>query len=303
MDIDADQLLTFLVVAEQGSLTAAGHILHRGQPAISERLQKLSAQVGEPLYRREGRGIRLTPAGKALLEPSRKVRAALDDAAQTIVRRRRLQGAALRIAATPTLAHYFLPRRVAAFQRRHSDVLVYLKGSITDGRQTAYGDCDLLFLEGHLDRRHLPPHYIVRSWHKESIACVVAPGHPLLGATRVTWPDVLRYPMIWRDDGPGVRETLVAELAAHGLTAPFRLEVGSVDAVIAAVMAGTGIGFVAQSIVAQRPDWPIEVLTLPDRAALHWTLYVAAPEAPYQSPAVRSFLALLLADVTPDNTP
>ncbi len=302
MDIDADQLLTFLVVAEQGSLTAAGHVLHRSQPAISERLQKLSAQVGESLYRRDGRGIRLTPAGKALLEPARMVRAALDDTAQAIVSRRRLQGAALRIAATPTLAHYFLPRRVAAFQRQHGDVLVHLKGSITDERQAAHGDWDLLFLEGELDHRHLPPHYALHSWHKESIACVVAPGHPLLGARPVAWPDLLRYPMIWRDDGPGVREALAAALAARGLAAPFGLEVGSVDAVIVAVMAGAGIGFVAQSIIAQRPDWRVGTLALQEDTALQWTLYVATPEAPYQSPAVRSFLALLLADAAPGDT-
>lgn len=303
MDIDADQLLTFLIVAEQGSLTAAARLLHRGQPAISERLQKLSAQVGEPLYRRDGRGLRLTQAGLDLLEPARKVRAALDEAGQVIVRRRRLQGAALRIAATPTLAHYFLPRRVAAFQRCHNDVLVHLKGDISDGRRSASGDWDLLFLEGPLDPRDLPPHYALRSWHKEPIACVVAPGHPLRDAAPLAWPDLLRYPMVWRGDGPGVRRALAAALAAQGLAAPFQLEVGGVDAVVAAVMAGTGIGFVAQSIVAQRPDWPIEVLTLQEHATLHWTLYVATPEAPYQSPAVRSFLALLLADGATDAAP
>ena len=302
MDLDADQLLTFLVVAEQGSLTAAGRILRRSQPAISERLQKLSAQIGEPLYRREGRGIRLTPAGKALLEPSRNVRTALDSAAQAIVNHRRLQGAALRIAATPTLAHYFLPRHVAAFQRRHGEVPVHLKGGLCDGREAADADWDLLFLEGHLDHRHLPPHYALHPWRKEPIVCVVAPGHPLLGATPVAWRDLLRYPMIWRDDGPGVRETLAVALAAQGLAAPFRLEVGHVDAVVAAVMAGTGIGFMAQSIVAQRPDWPVETLMLRNDAMLHWTLYVATPEAPYQSPAVRSFLALLLADAAPGDT-
>lgn len=303
MDIDADQLLTFLIVAEHGSLTAAARLLHRGQPAISERLQKLSAQVGEPLYRREGRGLRLTQAGLDLLEPARKVRAALDDAMQVAVRRRRLQGAALRIAATPTLAHYFLPQRVGAFQRRHNEVLVHLKEGISDGDHTPSGDWDLLFLEGHVESRALPPHYTLRSWHKEPIACVVAPGHPLLAAAPLAWPDLLPYPMIWRGDGPGVRRALAAALAAQGLAAPFQLEVGGVDAVVTAVMAGAGIGFVAQSILAQRPDWPVEVLALQDHATLHWTLYVAMPEAPHQSPAVRSFLALLLADVATDSAP
>ncbi len=293
MDIDADQLLTFLVVAEQGSLTAASRVLHRSQPAISERLQKLAEQVGEPLYRREGRGIRLTGAGTALLEPARKLRAALDDTAQAIVRRRRLQDDALRIAATPTLAHYFLPELVAAFQGRHARVRVHLKGDITDRRQIALGDWDLLFFDGGFDRAHLPPYYRVQPWREEPIACVVGPQHPLLRLPAVDWTDVLRFPVIWRDDGPGVREALAAELAARGLAAPFLLEVGGVDAVGAAVAAGAGIGFVAQSVLAQRPDWQVKPLALPGAETLHWTLYVAAPEPPYQSAGVRSFLALL----------
>ncbi len=293
MDIDADQLLTFLVVAEQGSLTAASRILYRSQPAISERLQKLSTQVGEPLYRREGRGIRLTAAGAALLEPARKLRAALEDTAQTIVRRRRLQNDDLRIAATPTLAHYFLPVLVATFQKHHARVRVHLKSDITDRRQIAVGDWDLLFFDGGFDRDHLPPYYTVRPWRDEPIVCVVGPQHPLLRLPEVDWPDALRFPVIWRDDGPGVREALAAELAARGLAAPFLLEVGGVDAVGAAVAAGAGIGFVAKSVLAQRPDWQVKPLILPGTEALHWTLYVAAPEPSYQSAGVRSFLALL----------
>ena len=114
---------------------------------------------------------------------------------------------------------------------------------------------------------------------KKPIACVT-PGHPLLGATPVTWPDLLRYPMIRRDDGPGAREAPAAALAARGLATPFGLEAGSANAVIVAVMAGNDIGLVTQGPIAPRPDWRVWTLALQGHTTLQRTLYVATPEAP-----------------------
>ncbi len=290
MDIDADQLLTFLAVAEQGSLTGAARLLHRGQPAVSERLQKLAEQVGEPLYERHGHGIRLTPTGQALLAPARQVRAALGEVAAEIVRRRRLNDRVLRIAATPVLAHYFLPAPLAGFQAQHAGVRVHVKGVSHDWRQIAFGDWDVFFPESDFAIEALPPYYSLRPWHIDPIACVVSPRHPLAAGGRIDWEDLLRFPVIWREPGSGIRSALEKAFAAQGLTAPFLIEVNGVDGLGAAAAAGAGIGFVAQTVLRQRPDWGLQVLAWEPPVALSWTLYLAAPDEPYRSPAVRSFL-------------
>ena len=72
--MDTELLLTFLTVARSGGISAAARMLHRSQPAVTERLQKLTQQVGEPLTMRSGRGIRLTPAGEALLSTAQRMR-------------------------------------------------------------------------------------------------------------------------------------------------------------------------------------------------------------------------------------
>ncbi len=54
--MDTELLLTFLTVARSGGISAAARVLHRSQPAVTERLQKLTQQVGEPLTMRSGRG-------------------------------------------------------------------------------------------------------------------------------------------------------------------------------------------------------------------------------------------------------
>ncbi|RBL66290.1 LysR family transcriptional regulator, partial [Pseudomonas sp. MWU13-2625] len=56
-----DQLITFAAVAEHLNISHAAVSLHLSQPAVSGQLRLLQDEFGEPLYQREGRGIRLTP--------------------------------------------------------------------------------------------------------------------------------------------------------------------------------------------------------------------------------------------------
>lgn len=60
-------------IARDGSLTAAARSLHLTQSAISHAIRKLEEQIGTPLWRREGRRIRFTPAGAHLLAEAERL--------------------------------------------------------------------------------------------------------------------------------------------------------------------------------------------------------------------------------------
>ena len=154
--MDTELLLTFLTVARSGGISAAARVLHRSQPAVTERLQKLTQQVGEPLTMRSGRGIRLTPAGEALLSTAQRMRDVVDEFDDIVLRRQRLQNGVLRIAATNTVANYFLPQHLVAFRRQFPEVELQLRGGIIDWSDISLSDWDLFFLEGGLDLEGLP---------------------------------------------------------------------------------------------------------------------------------------------------
>jgi DNA-binding transcriptional LysR family regulator len=59
-------LRTFIAIHRTGSLTAAAKQLHLTQPAISQHLKGLEAQIGWPLFTRTTRGVETTPAGDEL---------------------------------------------------------------------------------------------------------------------------------------------------------------------------------------------------------------------------------------------
>ena len=67
------QLRTFALVAELGSLRAAAAALGVSEPAVSAAVAALRTDLGDPLFRRTGTGIALTPGGRALATRAREL--------------------------------------------------------------------------------------------------------------------------------------------------------------------------------------------------------------------------------------
>src|ERR1043166_9099563 len=71
--VDLRQLEIIRAIAESGSFTAAGEKLHVSQSAISRQILLLEDELGEPVFHRIGRRVRITPAGESLLQLSHRV--------------------------------------------------------------------------------------------------------------------------------------------------------------------------------------------------------------------------------------
>src|SRR5688500_12531214 len=72
------RLAQFAVVAEEGSIIGAAARLRIAQPALSRQIRSFEDHVGVPLLVRERRGVRLTPAGEALVAGERDIFARLE---------------------------------------------------------------------------------------------------------------------------------------------------------------------------------------------------------------------------------
>src|SRR5437588_1158095 len=74
------QLHYFVTIAEEGQMTRAAKTLGVAQPALSQAVARLETELGVALFTRHSRGVRLTPAGEALLAKARLALAAAQDA-------------------------------------------------------------------------------------------------------------------------------------------------------------------------------------------------------------------------------
>ena len=128
------QMRTFLAVVEAGSVSAAARALNLTQPAASQQLRELERCLRVRLLDRAGGRSLPTAAGRALLEPARRVQAAIHDAVAVAAAHRAGETGRVRLGPAPRRASIccppFWPPRVSAWsglevlhrhgqQRRH----------------------------------------------------------------------------------------------------------------------------------------------------------------------------------------
>src|SRR5262245_2827462 len=124
--LDVDRLRVFREVASRGSFTAAAKALSFTQPGVSHHVKQLEREVGVTLLERSPRGIRLTPAGRALAEHADALLTRLDDAERDIIEIANQGGGTLRVVAFPTGAATLVPPAVAEFRHQMPHVRLEL---------------------------------------------------------------------------------------------------------------------------------------------------------------------------------
>jgi LysR family transcriptional regulator, nitrogen assimilation regulatory protein len=123
--LDNRKLRYFMTVAEFGSFTKAADALHITQPALSRQIKQLEEELGVDLLLREGRGIRLTDAGEAVLLHARTIARDFERLREDMQTRTGTPTGRVVFGIPPTLADTLVPRLVEA--TRHKLPLVTLK--------------------------------------------------------------------------------------------------------------------------------------------------------------------------------
>jgi DNA-binding transcriptional LysR family regulator len=233
-----EQLRIFVAVAERLSMTQASRALNLTQPAVSAAVAALEQRHATRLFDRVGRGLALTGEGRAFLPEARAVLARAEAAARLLGDLSGLRQGSLRIAASQTVASYWLPVHMARFAAAHPGI--HLPLSVGNTAQAAAavlaGEADLAFVEGRVEETLIATRVV----GADRLGLYAAPGHPLAGRTARA-DDLRAAAWVLREPGSGTRDSFIAALAEHGLAADaldVRLELPSNGAVLAAVEAG-----------------------------------------------------------------
>ncbi|WP_144150424.1 LysR family transcriptional regulator [Paraburkholderia sp. BCC1885] len=246
-----DQLITFAAVAEHRNISRAALALHLSQPAVSGQLRLLQEEFGEPLYQRDGRGVRLTPAGEQLASYAMRLRDTWRQAHAYRDALRGLESGTLRVGASTTPASYLLPYLIAGFHRLFPDVTLHTTDGNTAEIVGALASLDIALVEGPVGA-DLPPDTAVRPWREDEIVAIMPRGHPLAGnfgegaaAGRIELAELGAHPLVLREAGSGVRQMVERAFARAGVPMRVALEIAGVEGVKEAVRAGMGVGFVS----------------------------------------------------------
>ncbi len=251
MAMTLDQLRIFIEVAERGHMTRAAEALAMSQSAASAAIAALEASYEIRLFDRIGRGIQLTEAGRIFL---REAHAVLDRASMAGSVLQDLAGSPsgpLAIAASQTIATYWLPRRLAAFHAANPRVRLNVVMRNTHEVESAVveGEVNVGLVEGPTQHAALIREQIDR----DHIVLVVASDRlpvPVDAAGRL---DLRAITWVIREAGSGTRRLLEDLAAREGLSLDdlnIFLVLPSNEAVREAIEAGAGATIISRHVVA-----------------------------------------------------
>lgn len=129
--IDLRRLHMLRVVHQQGTVTAAAEALHLTPSAVSHHMRELAREVRVPLFEPQGRGVRLTPAGRRLIDHADALLARWEEARAELESFRAGLAGPLRIAGFPTAISGLIGPAAGSLRRSHPDLLVQVRESDT----------------------------------------------------------------------------------------------------------------------------------------------------------------------------
>ena len=184
--MDLGQLRYFSKIVEHRSFTKAARDCSVSQPALSQQIGKLEKELGQPLFERQGRSIRLTPAGQLLHVQADKILRLAEDAKKQITDDG--QTGRICISAIPTIAPYLLPAIVKNLRGDFAMASFEISENKTDDllKRCSNGDVDVGILALPASAKYLT----VEPLFEEELMLAVSSENPLCQKTNLVAADL-----------------------------------------------------------------------------------------------------------------
>ena len=240
--MDLRQLEIIRAIADTGSFTAAGAKLHVSQSAISRQILLLEEELGEPVFHRIGRRIRITPAGESLLQLSHRVFQDLQDTVSAISDKQESLNGSMRLVGGMTVCLYVFPALLAEMRRVHP----HLDLKITVGSaersiamlRSGAGDLGLISLP--VEAADLVSVPVL----EEELLLVTYPSHPFAKKKTITPADLTREHFIVFESGSITRKLVEEFFTRERIKPEIVMETENVEIIKAMVRHGLGISII-----------------------------------------------------------
>jgi DNA-binding transcriptional LysR family regulator len=284
--MDLRQLAYFVAVAEEGQFTRAAKRVMVAQPAVSAQIGRLERELGEPLFHREPRAVRLTEAGEALLSHARASLAAAERGRDTIASLRGVLHGRLRIGVAGPVDHR-LAETLGHFHRAHPAIEIVLTNEHNEPLLEALANGNVDAGVVGLGVQPLPPHVRARIVAVEPLVLAVRRGHPFSRRRTIALGVLREEPMITLVRGSGLRTLLENACRDAGFMPRVVAETGELASLVELAAEGLGLAVVPGSAV----DGAAVAVVRINRPRLQRRTALAWNEASV-SPAGRAFLEL-----------
>ncbi|HYE13720.1 MAG TPA: LysR family transcriptional regulator [Pyrinomonadaceae bacterium] len=291
--MELSQLRTFREVAETLSFTRASQKLNLTQSAVSHQIKALETELGEPLFIRAKRGVKLSEAGRLALEYTERI---LEEAAalreHISGRDHEPRGRVRAAAATQAFVHLFADL-FESFMREHEGIELSFRTTVSTEQTVADitgGAADVGFAS-------LPvysPALQVTELFEDELVLVVGPHHRFAGRAQVDMGELRRERFILFEHGASIRRATDAFFKRVDLRPDLALE--SNDTYFIKLMVEHGLGISLLPSWAAREETQAGKLARLRIAGHHLKRSVAMVAlGRFQPSPTRAFIAYILA--------
>lgn len=236
-------------IAETGSFTACGRKLHVSQSAISRQILLLEEELGEPLFLRIGRQVRMTAAAESLVQLGQRVFLDVRETVGTITDRTRELRGTLRLSGGMTVCLYVFPPLLKHLRRVHPHLDVRLTVTLA-GRSVQEirgGRVDAGLLTLPVEETDLVTVPALR----EELLLIAAPTHHLTKRRKIQARDLAGLPFVLFEVGSATRKVIDNFFASQSIEPTIVMDTENVEIIKAMVKTGLGIGIVPYQAVAR----------------------------------------------------
>ncbi|HZV48417.1 MAG TPA: LysR family transcriptional regulator [Candidatus Dormibacteraeota bacterium] len=242
-----EQLRTFLAVAEHQSITRAADGLGLTRGAVTQQVQLLERSLGVRLLERTGRSLRLSSAGRTVATACRAAARSIEAVTEAARLAATGEVGSVHIGASQTVAGSYLSGPLAAFTARRPKVHLQVEVGSTGriGEEVELGILDVGCVEAPLPAGSVLSLEIAR----DEVVMVARPDHPLARGGRIDPGELTGHRLLAREPGSAI-DAVARQMLGPWFELIPRLELGALDAVRSAAVAGIGFAIPPRVAVA-----------------------------------------------------
>jgi DNA-binding transcriptional LysR family regulator len=239
--MDINQLEVVVAVAQEKSFSRAAESLHRTQPAVSQAIRRLEAELGEPLFDRSSKDGTLTAAGNVLFEFAQQMLNLRQHAHTALKELKDLHRGKLTLSANEYTVLYLLPL-IPVFRARHPHIKIDVKRSLASriasevlGRETEIGIVSF---------KPNDPTVAAVPVLLDELALIVAPDHHLAEKTVVSVRELGAESFIAHNVPSPYREKVIRTFEKYKTPLNISMELPTLEAIKRFVERGMGVALV-----------------------------------------------------------
>ncbi|GAA4088105.1 LysR family transcriptional regulator [Streptomyces shaanxiensis] len=291
--LNLERLRTLDALARHGSVSGAAEGLHITTSAVSQQMSKLEREIGQQLLAKNGRGVRLTDAGRLLAEHAARILSQVELAQSDLEAQRGKVVGELRLAAFPTAARGLFPSALSALRAEHPALRVRsceLEPE-TGIAGVIRGDLDLAVVLDWYNKPMALPEGLVKAHILDDPADVALPaGHRLADRDEVDLTEFAEDEWITWGEGEFCHEWLMFTLRSKGIEPLLGHRAPETHTQLALVAAGLGVCIAP---LLGRHPMPSAVVTVPLKQRVRRHVYVVWRADADRRPSIRAAVRAL----------